>query len=157
VVDIDPSTFLPKITFGADDGFVALSFANAGSGGMKSLFKTCYALAIHRLCVTLNSELPNLLIIDTATKNVSSVENPEVVSAFYSLVYELASTELKNTQFIILDNEYTEPPAQLELGVKIRHMINGSEENPPLIPYLVSSQTRDVMNIDDDDQDEVID
>lgn len=157
VVDIDPSTFLPKITFGADDGFVALSFANAGSGGMKSLFKTCYALAIHRLCVTLNSELPNLLIIDTATKNVSSVENPEVVSAFYNLVYELASTELKNTQFIILDNEYTEPPSQLELGVKIRHMINGSEENPPLIPYLVSSQTSDVKNIDEGDQDEVID
>ena len=148
-VEIDPSTFLPKITFGAEDGFVALSFANAGSGGMKSLFKTCYALAIHRLCATLKSELPNLLIIDTATKNVSSLENPEVVKAFYKLVYELTATELKNTQFVILDNEYTEPPLALELEIKIRHMINGSQEYPPLIPYLVSAQGGDVGSLGD--------
>jgi len=82
--------------------------------------------------------------------------NPEVVNTFYRFVYELASTELKTTRFIILDNEYIEPPAQLELEIKIRHMINGSDDNPPLIPYLVSSQISDSRSIDDIDQDDVI-
>lgn len=138
-VQIDPSSFDPQITFSEDGEFIVLSFANAGSGGMKSLFKTCYALAVHRLCTSLGSALPNLLIIDTATKNVSSKENPEVVTSFYEFVYELATTELRQTQIVIIDNEFTAPPDGMEVVVKARHMANGSEEHPPLIPYLVSS------------------
>lgn len=142
-VRIDPSSFDPEVMFNEEDDFVVLSFANAGSGGMKSLFKTCYALAVHRLCASLGPELPNLFIVDTATKNVSSRENPEVVQAFYGLVYELAVTELTETQFIIIDNEFTSPSADIVelfgLQVKARHMVNGSSENPPLIPYLIDS------------------
>lgn len=138
-VQIDPSSFDPQISLGDDGGFIVLSFANAGSGGMKSLFKTCYALAVHRLCAELGGALPNLLIIDTATKNVSSKENPEVVTAFYEFVYELATTELKNTQIVIIDNEFTGPPEGMSVDVNVRHMVNGSEANPPLIPYLVST------------------
>lgn len=138
-VHIDPSSFDPQISLSDDGGFVVLSFANAGSGGMKSLFKTCYALAVHRLCAELGGALPNLLIIDTATKNVSSKENPEVVAAFYEFVYELATTELKDTQIVIIDNEFTGPPDGVGLDVNARHMANGSKEDPPLIPYLVST------------------
>ena len=138
-VSIDPSNFEPQIMLSEEGDFTVLSFANAGSGGMKSLFKTCFALAVHRLCAELKSSLPNLLIIDTATKNVSSIENPEVVGAFYKFIYELAGTELKETQFIIIDNEYSRPTPQVSFPINVRHMVNGSRESPPLIPYLVSS------------------
>jgi len=138
-VSIDPSNFEPQIMLSEEGDFTVLSFANAGSGGMKSLFKTCFALAVHRLCVELKSSLPNLLIIDTATKNLSSIENPEVVGAFYKFIYELAGTELKETQFIIIDNEYSPPTPQVSFPINVRHMVNGSRESLPLIPYLVSS------------------
>lgn len=138
-VHIDPSTFDPQIMLSESGDFIVLSFANAGSGGMKSLFKTCYSLAIHRLCVSIGTELPNVLIIDTATKNVSSKENPEVVRSFYDFVYELSCGELSKTQLILIDNEFTGPSSDLDIEVSSRHMANGSTENPPLIPYLVSS------------------
>lgn len=105
---------------------------------MKALFKTCYALALHRLCARAgDARLPPVLIIDTPTKNVSSVENPEVISAFFRLVYELAAGELVETQFVIIDNEFNAVPNDIELPINSRHLVNGDPNNPPLIPYLV--------------------
>ena len=105
---------------------------------MKALFKTCYALALHRLCAKIgDGRLPSIMIIDTPTKNVSSVENPAVIAAFFRLVYELAAGELADTQFIIIENEFSDVPADLPLEVFRRHMVNGDTENPPLVPYLV--------------------
>lgn len=139
-VKIDPATFDPEVMLSETGEFVFLSFANAGSGGMQSLFKTCYALALHRLGREIGSELPNLLIIDTATKNVSSKENPEVVRAFYEYVYELADGELKDTQFVIIDNEFNAPPADVSFDLAVRHMMNGSKDFPPLVPYWVNDE-----------------
>lgn len=152
-VQIDPASFDPQITLGEDGEFIVLSFANAGSGGMKSLFKTCFALAVHRLCASIGAALPSVLIIDTATKNVSSIENPEVVASFYEFVYELATTELAETQFVIIDNEFTGPPATMNIEVKARHMANNSKENPPLIPYLLNAE-EGIVNSDDSKMEE---
>ncbi|UXC18823.1 hypothetical protein [Comamonas squillarum] len=136
-VEIDPSTFYPRIPLGSDDALVVLSFDNAGSGGMMALFKTCYALALHRVCASSGmSRLPSLLIIDTPTKNVSSVENPEVIASFYRLIYELAAGELAETQFVIIDNEFSAVPEDVQLPMRIRHLVKGDPNNPPLIPYL---------------------
>jgi len=136
-VEIDPATFYPRIPLGVNDALVVLSFDNAGSGGMMALFKTCYALALHRVCARAGaSRLPPVLIIDTPTKNVSSVENPEVVAAFYRLVYELAAGELIETQFVIIDNEFSAVPEDIDLPMRRRHLVKGDPENPPLIPYL---------------------
>lgn len=136
-VEIDPTTFFPQIPLGAQEAIVVLSFDNAGSGGMKALFKTCYALALHRLCARIgDGRLPSVLIIDTPTKNVSSVENPAVIAAFFRLVYELAASELIGTQFVIIDNEFNAVPEDLPLQLVSRHMVNGDSENPPLVPYL---------------------
>lgn len=136
-VEIDPATFYPRIPLGSDDAIVVLSFDNAGSGGMMALFKTCYALALHRVCSrSCESRLPPLLIIDTPTKNVSSVENPEVIASFYRLVYELAAKELVETQFVIIDNEFNAVPEDIQLPMRIRHLVKGDPKNPPLIPYL---------------------
>ncbi len=137
-VEIDPATFYPRIPLGVSEALVVLSFDNAGSGGMKALFKTCYALALHRVCARAgDSRLPPVLIIDTPTKNVSSVENPEVIAAFFRLVYELAAGELVETQFVIIDNEFNAVPDDIDLPMSSRHMVNGDRSNPPLIPYLV--------------------
>lgn len=137
-VEIDPATFYPRIPLGVNEALVVLSFDNAGSGGMKALFKTCYALALHRVCARAgDSRLPPVLIIDTPTKNVSSVENPEVIAAFFRLVYELAAGELVETQFVIIDNEFNAVPEDIDLPIRSRHMVNGDRSNPPLIPYLV--------------------
>lgn len=136
-VEIDPATFYPRIPLGAGEALVVLSFDNAGSGGMKALFKTCYALALHRVCARAgDAKLPPVLIIDTPTKNVSSIENPEVIAAFFRLVYELAAGELVETQFVIIDNEFNAVPDDIELPIRSRHLINGDSDNPPLIPYL---------------------
>lgn len=137
-VEIDPATFYPRIPLGAEEALVVLSFDNAGSGGMKALFKTCYALALHRVCArAADARLPPVLIIDTPTKNVSSVENPEVIAAFFRLVYELAAGELVETQFVIIDNEFNAVPEDIDLPINSRHLVNGDSNNPPLIPYLV--------------------
>lgn len=139
-VQIDPVSFYPRIPLGGgggDDAMIVLTFDNAGSGGMMALFRTCFALALHRLNAQLSGgRLPSVLIIDTATKNVSSLENPEVVSSFYRLVYELSITELRDTQFLIIDNEFTPPQPDMEVSMLKRHMKRGDPENPPLIPYL---------------------
>jgi hypothetical protein len=139
-VTIDPSTFDPQVMLSETGDLVFLSFVNAGSGGMQSLFKACYALALHRLCREIGSELPNLLIIDTATKNVSSIENPEIIKAFYEYVYELADGELKDTQFVIIDSEFTPPPSDRKFEFSSRHMKNGSKEFPPLVRYWVNDE-----------------
>lgn len=105
---------------------------------MRALFKTCYALALHRVCARAgDSRLPPVLIIDTPTKNVSSVENPELTAAFFRWVYELAAGELVGTQFVIIDNEFNAVPQGIGLPMSSRQLVNGDPNNPPLIPYLV--------------------
>lgn len=137
-VEIDVATFYPQIPLGVRDALVVLSFDNAGSGGMKALFKTCFALALHRVCAKIgDSKLPPILIIDTPTKNVSSVENPEVIALFFRLVYELADSELSQTQFIIVENELNPVPRDINLPLTSRHMVRGNKDFPPLIPYLL--------------------
>lgn len=136
-VEIDPASFYPVIPLGSSEALVELSFDNAGSGGMMALFRACYAIALHRLCARIGgNRLPSVLVIDTATKNVSSVENPEVINAFYRLVYELAEGELRGIQFIIIDNEFNPVPQDLGLTINVRHMVKGDPANPPLVPYL---------------------
>ncbi|NCT84092.1 MAG: hypothetical protein GXC94_13150 [Comamonadaceae bacterium] len=143
-VDINPTDFYPRIPLGQHEALVTLAYDNAGSGGMKALFKTCFALALHRVCAQMpDSRLPPVLVIDTPTKNVSSIENPEVISAFFRLVYELAAGELAQTQFIIIDNEFNPVPPDVELAVQKRHLVKGDPENPPLIPYLAGDFSQD--------------
>lgn len=136
-VEINPADFYPRIPLGTDEALVTLAYDNAGSGGMKALFKTCFALALHRVCAQMqSSKLPSILIIDTPTKNVSSLENPGLVAAFFRLVYELAIGELAHVQIIIIDNEFHPVPSDIKLQLARRRLARGDIENPPLIPYL---------------------
>lgn len=134
-VTIDPKTLVPEVAPTDSADFAVTSFANMGSGGMKSIFKACYALAIHRLAAKTGAALPTLVMLDSAMKNVSERENRELFQAFYSMVYELATNELVDTQFILIDKELFPVPEDVAVNVRARHMAPGSREDPPLIPY----------------------
>jgi hypothetical protein len=140
-VEMSPRSFLPELhSAGVADTTVA-SFATLSSGGKKTLFKCCFAIAIHRLAVQVGAPLPDVLIIDSPMKNISERENREQFKGFYNLIYQLKADELANTQFILIDKEYTPPQRDLKLRVTNRHMKpnDSSKENdgqnPPLIPY----------------------
>lgn len=134
-VSIDPKSFVPEVFPTDEADFAVTSFANMGSGGMKTIFKACYALAVHRLAAKTGAPLPSMLTMDSAMKNVSERENRELFHAFYSMVYELAAGELKGTQFILIDKEMYPVPDGIELSIRSRHMAPGSLANPPLVSY----------------------
>lgn len=141
VVEIPSNTFLPELhSPGLADTTVA-SFSTLSSGGKKTLFKCCFAVAIHRFAVQVGAPLPEMLIIDSPMKNISERENREQFKGFYNLIYQLKADELSGTQFILIDKEYTAPPSGLGLRVDNRHMKPNDaskpndRENPPLIPY----------------------
>jgi AAA domain len=140
-VEISASSFLPELhSPGVADTTIA-SFSTLSSGGKKTLFKCCFAVAMHRLAVQVGAPLPEMMIIDSPMKNISERENREQFKGFYNLIYQLKADELKNTQFILIDKEYTPPRRDLKLRVSNRHMKPNDpskpsdRENSPLIPY----------------------
>lgn len=144
-VEIPTNTFLPELhSPGLADNTIA-SFSTLSSGGKKTLFKCCFAVAMHRLAVQVGAPLPEMLIIDSPMKNISERENREQFEGFYNLIYQLKADELESTQFVLIDKEYTPPPGELKLRVNSRHMKPNDpsraddRENPPLIPYYLGN------------------
>ena len=150
-VSIDPKSFVPEVFPGDAADFAVTSFANMGSGGMKTIFKACYAVALHRLATKTGAALPSILVIDSAMKNVSERENRELFQAFYSMVYELAAGELESTQFILIDKEIFPVPGSINVKVRSRHMAPGSRENPPLVPYYNVPKDEQELQLKPDD------
>lgn len=111
------------------------NFYNLGSGGKKTIFKACFALAVHMLAREINSPLPTLLIIDTPMKNISERENKDVFENFYNLVYDLVQKELKDVQLILIDKEFYQPSDEIKIDINTRHMSPDDPRYPPLIPY----------------------
>lgn len=136
-VEIPTTNFFPRV-YGpelADE--IVTSFATISSGGKKTLFKCCFAIAVHRLAVKVGAPLPEILIIDSPMKNISERENRQQFEGFYSMLYELKSGELSSTQMVLIDKEYSPPEESLNVRPFVRHMRPGDPENPPLIPYYV--------------------
>lgn len=129
-VVIDPRNWRPVIVHGGQEW----SFWDAGSGGKKTLFNVCYALAIHQAARDRGMPVPNMLIIDSPTKNISDDENPELVRALYREIYRLASlTDGNATQFLLIDSDLFMPEDQVR-DFEQRHLA-GNSEAPSLIPY----------------------
>jgi hypothetical protein len=129
-VIIDPRSWRPVILHKGQEW----SFWDAGSGGKKTLFNVCYALAIHRTARERRMPVPNVLIIDSPTKNISDDENPELVKSLYRGIYRLASLgDGDATQFLLIDSDLVEPEGELP-GFVQRHMA-GNQNAPSLIPY----------------------
>jgi uncharacterized protein YydD (DUF2326 family) len=85
-VTLDPRNWRPIVEH--DDQ--AWSFWDTGSGGKKTLFNVCYALAIHAVGLEKGMPVPTLLVIDSPTKNISDDENPELVRSLYDEIYRMA-------------------------------------------------------------------
>lgn len=134
IVEMKPPHFLPEVT-PVEGDLAVISFANMGSGGKKTLYKSCFAVAIHRLSAEIGAMLPTFMIIDSPMKNISERENSEQFEGFHNMLYELCSNELRETQFILIDKEYSVPPEDFQPTFRARHMQPDSVEHPPLIPY----------------------
>lgn len=135
IVEMKSPHFLPEVTSAGAGDLAVISFSNLGSGGKKTLFKCCFAVAVHRLAVEIGAMLPTLLIIDSPMKNISERENREQFEGFHQMLYELSETELNQTQFILIDKELCAPPTSYRVAFSSRHMKPDDEKDPPLIPY----------------------
>jgi rubrerythrin len=129
-VTLDPRNWMPYIHHGDQDW----TFADAGSGGKKTLFNVCYALAVHTAAATQDLPLPTFLIIDSPTKNISQDENPDLVQALYREIYSLASREGRTVQFLLIDSDLVSPEPDQVLFAH-RRMAHGESTSPPLISY----------------------
>ncbi len=111
-------------------------FSNLGSGGKQTLFKTCFALALHRVSMRSHRLLPSFLIIDSPMKNIETTQDQEIFDGFHDLIYELASNELKELQIILIGSEYKAPKAEYRLNPMLKEMTRDIRStSPPLIPY----------------------
>lgn len=135
IVAISAPGFLPSIMDCTLGEAAVSSFDTLGSGGKKTLFKCCFAVAIHRLARKLGSVLPTLLIIDSPMKNISERENRVQFEGFHAMLYELAQSELAEIQFIMIDKEFCAPPPDQKVQLRSRHMTVDKDNEPPLIEY----------------------
>ena len=115
------------------DESLAYTLSGAGSGGKKTLFNICYAVALHRLVEELNLPLPKFVIIDSPMKNIGTEVNKDIFVAFYNYVYHLLTTSMSETQLVIIDTELSAPTVPLDFTERL--MIAGNAAHPPLIPY----------------------
>lgn len=129
-VVIDPRNWKPTVVHGQQ----AWGFWDAGSGGKKTLFNVCYALAIHAVALKRQMPVPDLLIIDSPTKNISEDENPELVRSVYAEIYRLAGgQDGRRLQFLLIDSDLVGPGPGVP-GFSERRMA-GEPNAPSLIPY----------------------
>jgi len=134
-VTLEPPSFYPAV-HSKDPGDLTLStFTSMSSGGKKTLFKCCFAIAVHRIAAQLEAPLPELLIIDSAMKNISERENRDQFEGFYRMLYRLKAGELAATQMILIDKEFLAPDPVEGVEVMDRHMQPDSTEHEPLIRY----------------------
>ncbi len=135
IVEMKQPHFLPEVASAGSGDLAVTSFTNLGSGGKKTLFKCCFAVAVHRLAVEVGAMLPTFLVIDSPMKNISERENRAQFEGFFEMLYDLCNSELKGTQFILIDKELCPPPDGFLPSFKARHMTPDDDKNPPLIRY----------------------
>ncbi|AZO45297.1 hypothetical protein LB559_06385 [Mesorhizobium sp. BR1-1-3] len=134
-VELDPPDFYPAILSADPSDLTRSTFTSLSSGGKKTLFKCCFAIALHRIAAQLHAPLPELLIVDSPMKNISERENKAQFEGFYRLLYQLNAGELRQTQFILIDKEFFPPPGDFAAGITNRHMQPDSDVHQPLIRY----------------------
>lgn len=131
-VKIDRKNFVPSIY--SQYGEFKFDYSNLSSGGKKTIFKICYALAIHIYVIESNihSILPKFIIIDTPMKNISEREDRELYENLYRFFVKLFTEggKLEKVQLIIVDKELP----QVFQGKEI--MCKHITKEEPLIPYL---------------------
>lgn len=130
-VTIDPRNWAPEIVHGEQ----RWGFWDTGSGGKKTLFNVCFALALHAVGRERGLPLPALLIVDSPTKNISEDVNPDLVRSLYEEIYLQARDTNDQMQFLLIDSDLVEPTEAIS-GFSGRRMA-GEPDAPSLIPYYV--------------------
>ena len=131
-VILDPRNWKPMIVHSEQEW----GFWDTGSGGKKTLFNVCYALAVHEVARERGMPVPNILIIDSPTKNISEDENPELVKSLYREIYRFAADRNGiGTQFLLIDSALIEP--ETELTGFLQRRMAGEPDAPSLISYYV--------------------
>jgi hypothetical protein len=132
-VEIDSQHWRPVVLHGDQ----RWSFWDTGSGGKKTLFNVCYALALHNVARRRGMPVPGLLVIDSPTKNISEDENPELVRRLYDEIYRVATSDNAGAgvQFLLIDSELVPPVEPVEQFVSRR--LAGEPSAPSLIPYYI--------------------
>lgn len=129
-VELDPRNWKPLVIHSNQEW----GFWDTGSGGKKTLFNVCYALAVHEVARERGLPVPNLLIIDSPTKNISDYENPELVQSLYREIYRIATDKSSaSIQFLLIDSDLVEPEDEFA-GFSQRRMAN-EPDAPSLISY----------------------
>src|SRR5436190_1198101 len=124
VVHLDPRSWTPYIKHKEQEW----TFIDAGSGGKKTLFNVCYAIAVHRVALREQLPLPTIMLIDSPTKNITSAEDPELFNALYRETYRLVTESGGRLQLILVDSHLV-PPVDVGFTFRDHRM------PPPLIPY----------------------
>lgn len=132
-VVLNRTTWIPDILEAGEEG-QRWNFYTAGSNGKKTLLNVCYALAVHQVAEAHNRPLPTLLMIDHPMKCTSPDVNRDVFEAFYNHLYGLVRGPLKNTQIILIDNDYFSPDEN-DIEHLQRYMTPNDDAHPPLITY----------------------
>ena len=130
-IELSSTDFFPILyTF---SGKKKADYYTLSSGGKKTIYKICFAIATHRLVALtrMKTLIPNMLILDTPMKNISEREDVELYNALFRLLLDLFSDsgELESTQLIIVDKEL-HPYFEHE-GITQYHLTN----EHPLIPF----------------------
>ncbi|MHB8389915.1 MAG: DUF3732 domain-containing protein [Acidobacteriaceae bacterium] len=129
-VVLDPRNWKPVVVHSEQEW----GFWDTGSGGKKTLFNVCYALAVHEVARERGMPVPSILIIDSPTKNISDDENPELVRSLYRDIYRFAAGgNGVRTQLLLIDSDLVEPETELA-GFSHRRMA-GEPDAPSLISY----------------------
>ncbi len=141
-VEMKSPHFLPEVASAGSEDLAVTSFSNLGSGGKKTLFKCCFAVAVHRLASEIGALLPSILIIDSPMKNTSERQNQDQFEGFINMLYDLSQTELADTQFVVVDKEFFASSGEYSRVFSSRQMQpneRGKDPKanpyPPLIPY----------------------
>lgn len=138
VISINRKTFDVQI-WPKGEEYLNWNFYSAGSGGKKTLFNTCFLLSLHIVASRHNLPLPSFIVIDTPMKNIDKEVNQDIFRSFYNYLYDLASSTLNKTQFVIVDNNFVAPSPDLSLSFFERYMSDTDPDNPPLIKYYVGA------------------
>ena len=132
-VRMNRKSWIPDILEGGEED-QSWNFLSAGSNGKKTLLNVCYALAVHQVAASHDRPLPSLLMIDHPTKCISPDVNRAVIKALYRYIYDLVQGPLKDTQVILIDNDFFAPEGQ-DIQLFEQYMTPTEDEHPPLISY----------------------
>lgn len=131
-VILEPRNWSPVVVHGEQ----RWGFWDTGSGGKKTLYNVCYALALHAVALEKDLPLPRILIVDSPTKNISDDENPELVRALYAAAYELVSrAAYSSLQLLLIDSDLVMP--ETAVANLLQRRMAGESNAPALIPYYV--------------------